>query len=202
MPQTKHGLLDGSAYPLPLEFHPLCGTYPNTPTYVKAEDFKATLCAYENVIAHVNGHTHINRIVPIMTDSGGYWDINTGSIIEYPQEWRQITIKDNGDGTGTITCTMGRHEDAESLAVALSDPDANPEERMGTPEDRNVHLLFTIPEKVAENIRDNQSDDTPDSTPDDQAYNGNPANKNRELNQAALTASYDGDDGACFVSQL
>lgn len=138
----------------PKEFSPLVGTAAKS-KYVKADEFQRTLCAYENVIIHVNGHTHINRIEPIQNGEGGYWDINTCSIIDYPQEWRHITVFDNGNGTGTISCRMVPHENKDCLETALSDPEAKPEYRSGTLDDRDVDLHFMIPTLVAQNILDN-----------------------------------------------
>ncbi len=181
----------------PKEFHPLAGIAPQ-PIFVSAEEFENTLGSYENVIAHINGHTHANRVIPIKTDNGGYWDINTCSIIEYPQEWRNIGIKDNSDGTGTISCAMVQHENTECIEIALTDPDANPEQRSGTPDDRDVNLLFNIPEKVAQNILDNLPDNQIDNTPDQanaKNQSGTPADLNSNTQQIP-----DEDDTSCFVA--
>ncbi|MBN2157790.1 MAG: metallophosphoesterase [Spirochaetes bacterium] len=121
---------------------------------VKSEEFMKALCAYDNVIAHLNGHSHINEITPVKYDClpGGYWNINTSAIIEWPQEWRDITVEDNGDGTGLISCRMVQHSDTESLDVAGGDPDAQKDTREGTRKDRNVALKIQIPVAVKERI--------------------------------------------------
>ncbi|MBU0994255.1 MAG: metallophosphoesterase [Proteobacteria bacterium] len=135
----------------PKEFSTLVGNTSNS-KFVGRKAFSDTLCAYENVIAHINGHTHFNRIEAIKTETGGYWDINTCSIIEYPQEWRKIKLFDNNNGTGTLSCRMIQHHDQECIDTALSDPDAYPDMRRGTERDRDVTLLFNIPVSVKENI--------------------------------------------------
>ncbi len=134
--------------------HNPVGSFADVMSQVSAVRLKKTLCSYENVIAHVNGHTHVNKISPVSYAGlpGGYWNINTSSIIEWPQEWRDITVKDNGDGTGTISCRMVRHGDAESLDVTGSDPDARKTKREGTENDRNVALKFKIPVAVKNRI--------------------------------------------------
>jgi 3',5'-cyclic AMP phosphodiesterase CpdA len=134
--------------------HNPLGSFSATKSQVSASKLMKTLCSYENVVALVNGHTHVNKIDAITYRDlpGGYWNINTASIIEWPQEWRNITVKDNGDGTGSILCQMMQHSDAESLAVAEADPDANKTKREGTAEDRNVELKFRIPLAVRNHI--------------------------------------------------
>ncbi len=138
---------------------------------VPADELRATLALYENVIAHINGHTYENHIEAVKDDNGGGdWDINTCAIIDWPQEWRRIAIWDNGDGTGVIKCRMFQHEDRESL----DDPDANYETREGGPEDREVDLDFEIPEQVAENIRDNPPEDESATGEDETGSNKTP----------------------------
>ena len=121
---------------------------------VKAADLMKKLASYDNVIAHINGHDHVNAVDPVKNESGsgGYWNINTCAIIDWPQEWRNLTVKDNGDGTGVITCRMERHHDAVCLDVASDDPDAKKSTREGAKEDRDVSLKFAIPAAVKQRI--------------------------------------------------
>lgn len=121
---------------------------------VKADELMKTLALYDNVIAHFNGHVHINKIDPVLKESGkgGYWNVNTCAIIDWPQEWRNITIRDNGDGTGTITCRMVRHNDGLCLDIASGDPDSQGWISEGSMEDRNVELKFRIPAAVKDRI--------------------------------------------------
>jgi 3',5'-cyclic AMP phosphodiesterase CpdA len=121
---------------------------------ISSERLMKTLCSYENVVAHVNGHSHVNRISPVIFAGlpGGYWNINTSSVLDWPQEWRDITVRDNGDGTGTITCEMIQHGNASCLTVAGNDPDAQKTYREGEAGDRNVALTFRIPLAVRNHI--------------------------------------------------
>ncbi|OHD65873.1 MAG: hypothetical protein A2176_03425 [Spirochaetes bacterium RBG_13_51_14] len=121
---------------------------------VKADELMKKLASYDNVIAHICGHDHINAIDPVKNESGagGYWNINTCAIIDWPQEWRNITIKDNGNGTGAISCRMVRHSDGLCLEIASGDPDAQKSTREGTKQDRDVSLKFAIPAAVKNRI--------------------------------------------------
>jgi hypothetical protein len=121
---------------------------------ITADELMKTLCRYDNVIAHINGHSHVNKVEPVQYDGlpGGYWNINTCSILEWPQEWRDITVEDNGDGTGTLSCRMVRHGDKECLDVASGDADARKKKREGDRKDRNTALKFHIPPAVKNRI--------------------------------------------------
>ncbi len=89
---------------------------------VSGDQFKALLRRYENVAAHISGHTHNNYIYAEKGSEGGYWHIATCALIEYPQEWRRITLRDNGDGTGSLICEMHSHEHKEALRLSVIDP--------------------------------------------------------------------------------
>ncbi|MBN1496952.1 MAG: metallophosphoesterase [Spirochaetes bacterium] len=121
---------------------------------ISAKELMKTLCLYDNVIAHINGHSHVNKIVPVKYRGlpGGYWNINTGAIIEWPQEWRDITIRDNGDGTGSLSCRMVRHGDDGCLDIAYGDADARHSAREGEKTDRDVALRFRVPAAVQTRI--------------------------------------------------
>jgi 3',5'-cyclic AMP phosphodiesterase CpdA len=113
---------------------------------IKSKEFEDTLCSYENVIAHVNGHTHTNTITPVKNGNGGYWVINTCSIIDFPQEWRKITIYNNGNGIGSIKTQMFRHNNQTIYQIACNNADTN---SSGLDIDRDVELLFSIPKTVS-----------------------------------------------------
>jgi len=123
------------------------------PGNIMPKEFKETLAKYDNVIAHIYGHTHRNKITPVKNEYGGYWAINTCSLIEYPQEYRQITLCHNGDSTGTISCRMYQHNYRDSLTIAKNDPQAKIKEMSGKSEDRNVDLTFLIPTAVSDALQ-------------------------------------------------
>jgi metallophosphoesterase (TIGR03767 family) len=133
---------------------------------------KALLAGTPNVIAYVAGHTHANAVRFNRSRRGrGFWEINTASHIDWPQQSRLIEIMDNGDGTlslfGTLLDTAAPAAappagpaDAftpvqlASIARTLSYNDPQREglegtegdaEKTGKRSDRNVELLVRDP---------------------------------------------------------
>jgi len=119
---------------------------------------KAELLKHPNVIAWVNGHTHKNQIIAhkAASGSGGFWEINTASHVDFPQQSRTIELVDNGNGTLSIFTTMldhagpKSHEGSLADTVALSalarelsanDPQERTSGKNGSPADRNVELI-------------------------------------------------------------
>lgn len=130
---------------------------------VDPRDFIDTLCSYENVIAHITGHTHYNRVEKLESEDGQIYDINTCAIIDWPQEWRRITVRVNEDCTsGILSCRMHRYDtekNRECFEISCADSGAGVGTSEGTPEDRNVDLPFSIPELVAASIADSLPED-------------------------------------------
>jgi metallophosphoesterase (TIGR03767 family) len=109
-----------------------------------------------NLIAYVAGHTHANRI----DFHEGFWQINTASHIDWPQQSRLIEIMDNRDGTLSLFGTVVDHAGGglASLARTLSYNDPQREgiegseggaDKRGTRGDRNVELLLRDPRAAA-----------------------------------------------------
>lgn len=131
-----------------------------------AEEFVDLLLAYPNVIAWLNGHTHLNQILP-HTASGpgsvgtgpGFWEITTASCIDFPQQQQLVEVVDNRDGTLSIFTTVVDHAApatpsagsgyldlaARSREFALNDWAEDPLMRRGSPLDRNTELLVQAP---------------------------------------------------------
>ncbi len=66
---------------------------------------------YPHVVLHVVGHGHINRVYPRPPGAGqqawhGYWEVQTPSTLEWPQQMRFFEIADHGDGTGSVIVTV------------------------------------------------------------------------------------------------
>jgi metallophosphoesterase (TIGR03767 family) len=76
---------------------------------------------FPNVLAWVNGHTHSNSINPRpgATPTQGFWEINTASHIEFPQQARIVEVCDNRDGTLSLFTTL--IESAAPYEVSYSD---------------------------------------------------------------------------------
>jgi metallophosphoesterase (TIGR03767 family) len=136
------------------------------------------LLRYPNVILWVNGHTHVNSVTPHVRPAGaavpgGFWEVNTASHVDFPQQARIVEIADNHDGTISIFGTIvdsaaplavpGALDSPQSLAALSRELAANdwqerpaapgaagqPDGRRGKVEDRNVELVvrapFTLP---------------------------------------------------------
>lgn len=77
---------------------------------VPGQDVVDLFLATPNVVAWVNGHTHDNVVRPHAREGGGgFWEINTASHIDWPQQSRLIELMDNQDGSLSIFCTMVDH---------------------------------------------------------------------------------------------
>jgi 3',5'-cyclic AMP phosphodiesterase CpdA len=77
---------------------------------VDGAGLRALLSEYSNVVLHLAGHRHINRVV----DRGGYLEIETCSTLDAPQEGRLIEIwRDAADGSIVIGYEMFGHLDHE-----------------------------------------------------------------------------------------
>ncbi len=62
-------------------------------------------CRHKNVVAYFCGHTHEQK-VRYIKDPGnpkmGVWEIDSGSLLDYPQEGNLITLYDLGNGCGRL----------------------------------------------------------------------------------------------------
>ncbi|WP_426978418.1 TIGR03767 family metallophosphoesterase [Pseudarthrobacter sp. O4] len=121
------------------------------------------LSRFPNVIAWMNGHIHKHRVTPHKGKygDGGFWEITTASLIDYPQQSRIVELLDNGDGTLSIAATLVDHSAPESvlhegthtpqslaalsLELAGNRPGLDRDEKMGRDVDRNVELILRKP---------------------------------------------------------
>ena len=162
--------------------NPSCDRDPRTSTPLHSGDELVDLYhQHPNVVAFVAGHTHENEIVPFPDGAGGgFWQITTPAVADWPPQHRAIELMDNHDGSLSIFGTALDHEgDAESPPSGTSaasfdvgklasigrtldynDPQQGPDGSQGDPADRNVELLIGDPREA-----DPEVTTTPTPTP-------------------------------------
>ena len=123
--------------------------------------------ANPSVVAFVAGHTTEHRVTPFKRadGSGGFWQLESGSVSDWPAQARLVELMDNRDRTLSIFGTLidsaapvavpapgtdASGFSAETLAalartLAYNDPQDEPAASLGRPEDRNVELLLPDP---------------------------------------------------------
>jgi metallophosphoesterase (TIGR03767 family) len=122
--------------------------------HVGPGELARTLFRFGNVVLWLNGHIHTNRIQPRTDPSGkghgGFWEVTTASLVDWPCQGRIVELYDAGDGLLAIACTMVDHEGSEIAALhrelAGNAPAAGfATGRAGDPIDRNVILPLRAP---------------------------------------------------------
>jgi metallophosphoesterase (TIGR03767 family) len=131
-------------------------------------DVQGLFNAHHNVVAYIAGHTHENRVMACGAEAGcpagaNWWEVNTASEVDWPQESRLLELMDNADGTLSIFGTLVDHAASYEVPAAGSasafnvdqlgaidrtfsynDPQGNLG-AIGQPQDRNVELLVDDP---------------------------------------------------------
>jgi metallophosphoesterase (TIGR03767 family) len=99
------------------------------------------------VVAWLVGHRHLHRITPQPGPSGGFWEITTGSLIDWPCQARTVEFVRHGDASMEIVCTLQDHEAAPDslaglhLAMARRFAGRAAAYMQGQPIDGNVRLI-------------------------------------------------------------
>jgi hypothetical protein len=113
---------------------------------VGAEELEAVLDASPRVVLTLAGHTHQNRIRPRETPAGGYWTIETSSLVDWPQQARALRLYETEDGGIAIETWMLDHVSdgwlgpvARGLSL-LDDGGGRLRNFAGAPRDRNALL--------------------------------------------------------------
>jgi hypothetical protein len=126
-----------------------------------------TFNSFPNVVLHLNGHGHRNQVIarPGVTPIHGYWEVQTCSLIEWPQQGRLVELVDNRDGTAELWLTLfdldTDHQPLGALVegarfMALQEIHAgnltDGKEREGGVSDRNVILPVVLPSEVRQKL--------------------------------------------------
>ncbi len=124
----------------------LTNTLGDDPDRKLAAALTAVLHRHRCVVAWLVGHRHLHRITPHPGASGGFWEITTASMIDWPSQARAVELMRHDDGQLEIVCTLMDHDAAQgsladlhhSLArLGAGDLTLN---MQGRPEDGNVRL--------------------------------------------------------------
>jgi metallophosphoesterase (TIGR03767 family) len=122
-------------------------------SHVDAGKLLEILLRFDNVVLWLNGHVHANRVRPHPDPSGrggGFWEVTTSSLVDWPCQGRIVEILDVGDGNLEIACTMVDHQGSELADLHRELAGNAPfggfaSGRAGTPLDRNVILPLRAP---------------------------------------------------------
>ena len=125
---------------------------------------------FPNVIAHIAGDSHANKITARpdpLRRGGSYWEVSTASPVANPMQSRLLEVMDNRDGTISLFSTIydlaapidprdagdptpGDEVNEEQMAavarsLAAGDPQRDPEAAGLTASDRNAEMLLAAP---------------------------------------------------------
>lgn len=127
---------------------------------------RQTLNSFPNVIMHLVGHGHHNTVTarPGASPAHGYWEVQTCSLIEWPQQGRLVELVDNRDGTAEIWLTMFDYDTDHQPTGALVEGsrflalyevhagDGDGKKNEGDASDRNVVLPVVVPDPVQKRL--------------------------------------------------
>ena len=79
-------------------------------SYVSEENLMAKLHTYPNLILWIAGHRHLNTVTALKSPDAarpelGFWEIETSSLRDFPQQFRTFEIVRNSDNTVSIFTT-------------------------------------------------------------------------------------------------
>jgi 3',5'-cyclic AMP phosphodiesterase CpdA len=117
-----------------------------------AGELRALLDADPRVLAALAGDTHRNRIDPHPTAAGGYWEITTSALADFPQQARMLRVRETARGGAVVETWMvdTAPDPLADTARALAYLDAQggrPDHDAGGRLDRNVRLYRAAPRR-------------------------------------------------------
>jgi metallophosphoesterase (TIGR03768 family) len=97
----------------------------NPKSCVTRDDFIAKLHSYPNFILWMAGHRHVNVITPFPSPDAarpelGFWEVETCSLRDFPQQFRTFEIVRNSDDTVSILATDVDPAVADGSPAAIS----------------------------------------------------------------------------------
>jgi 3',5'-cyclic AMP phosphodiesterase CpdA len=105
-----------------------------------------------HVLAALSGDTHRNRIVAERTPAGGYWQITTSALADFPQQGRMLRVRETPGGGAVLETWMvdTAPDPLADTARALAYLDAQggrPDHDAGRRIDRNARLYRAAPRR-------------------------------------------------------
>lgn len=106
------------------------------------------------VVAVLSGHTHRNRIRPRAAPAGGYWLVETDSLVDWPQQARALRLRATAGGGVVLETWMLDHDDSgpegalarDARELAFLDVQGGrPRGFAGARDDRNASLYKPAP---------------------------------------------------------
>jgi metallophosphoesterase (TIGR03768 family) len=96
---------------------------PVTPGYTSQADLIEQMKAFPNLILFVAGHRHLNTVQKFVSSDAshpenGFWQVETKSLREFPEQFRTFEISRNSDNTISITATVVDPEMTEGSLAA------------------------------------------------------------------------------------
>jgi metallophosphoesterase (TIGR03768 family) len=79
-------------------------------SYVSEENLTAKLHTYSNLLLWIAGHRHLNTVTALKSPDAahpelGFWEVETSSLRDFPQQFRTFEIVRNSDNTVSIFAT-------------------------------------------------------------------------------------------------
>lgn len=74
-----------------------------------ASDLLGVLHRFGNVVLWLNGHVHRHTVRPHAGPVGGFWEVTTASVMDWPCQSRLVEVLENDDETLSIVCTVLDH---------------------------------------------------------------------------------------------
>lgn len=124
----------------------IVNTRGSDPQRVHTEALLALLHRHPSLVAWLSGHRHLHEIRAHPGPNGGFWEIATGALIDWPVQGRTVELVRATDGALHLTCTLIDHGAAEgSLAhlhhtLARRFAGTQADRMMGGPGDGNAIL--------------------------------------------------------------
>ena len=125
----------------------LTNTRGDDPQREHADALFAVAHRHPCVVAWLVGHRHLHQIAPRPGPNGGFWEISTGSLIDWPVQARTLEFLRHPNGQFELACTLQDHgASAGSLAhlhhaLARRFAGVHGTTMQGRPQDGTVRLL-------------------------------------------------------------